>query len=987
MNKKQTILVVDDDPHMLRGTARVLSNEGYGVIQARSAAAGVKAARERQPDLILLDVVLPDGDGCEICRQLKKEPVTAGIFIVLISALKVETDDRCQGLVIGADDYIVRPIANRELLARVRAMLRLKTAENALRKHEKLLTAIVNGISNRLYMLDTDLRIQWSNQSTDAALGKDQQQIIGKPCHDIRMHASSPCDNCPAEKALLTRQPNQAIIHFADGAISQCNAVPLFDEHGHIFGILRTDIDVTRYKKAEDELIHNRDQLTAMVDQRTIQLKHEIIERERFEKEMHDHIANFNAAFYSAPIVLMQVDSDGRVEKISDSGAALIGRPESDLVGILCGDALNCINARNMQDCGGQAYCRACPIRNCIDVTLQTGKALKQVEGKLTVWRNGAEETLYFLISTALLKLQNEPKVLLLLMDVTAQKTAEKRIRESDQAYKVLFHDSPVALYVQDFAEVDALVKTLRQSGVSRLKNYLATHPAEVNRLAGAVRIVEINQAAVDLYKADSPNQFQHDFKQILVPDDNQHFIDQVVAFTSGHDHYEGPARNYDLQGNPLEILLRKAVINRETNGLSKVLASVTDVTELHGAHRENAKLEKRLHLAQKMESIGNLASGIAHDFNNILFPIVGLSELMLEDLAPGSQEYNNAQEILNAGNRGSDLVRQILSFSRQGEEKAVPVQLASIFNEVFSLSRSTIPANIELSHDIDKGIGLIQADPTRLHQIIMNLITNAYHAVETDGGAISIRLREVALDCPDEIGLSVKPGRYAMLSVADTGCGIEEAILSKIFDPYFTTKAQGKGTGLGLAVVYGIVRQYQGDIQVYSEVGKGTCVNIYLPVIDHDEFAASAVQAGPQPAGTERILLVDDETANVALEKQMLNRLGYDVVEATRSTDALKAFQTDPQFFDLVITDLTMPDMTGDRLASAILSIRPDMPIIICTGFSEKAVQNNFSQIGIKGVLMKPMVKADLANIVRNVLDAGTTGQTEMQGEVKQTR
>jgi len=356
------------------------------------------------------------------------------------------------------------------------------------------------------------------------------------------------------------------------------------------------------------------------------------------------------------------------------------------------------------------------------------------------------------------------------------------------------------------------------------------------------------------------------------------------------------------------------------------------------------------------------------------LFPIMGLSELLLEDFAPGSQEYSNAREILNAGKRGSALVRQILAFSRQGEEKIFPVQLPRIVKEALSLSRSTIPSNIEISHEIDNRIGLVQADPTRLHQIIMNLITNAYHAVEIGGGAISVRLREIVLDGSDQFGISLTPGPYAMLSVTDTGCGIEDAILSKIFDPYFTTKPQGRGTGLGLAVVYGIVRQYHGDIQVYSEVQKGTCFNIYLPVIDHDEPAQPALPAARLPSGSERILLVDDDAAVLALEKQMLTRLGYEVMEMVNSADALKNFQAQPQSFDLVITDLTMPNMTGDQLAGAILQIRPDMPIIICTGFSEKIVQSKFNRIGIKGVLMKPMVLADLAGLVRNVLDAGNT-------------
>ena len=399
------------------------------------------------------------------------------------------------------------------------------------------------------------------------------------------------------------------------------------------------------------------------------------------------------------------------------------------------------------------------------------------------------------------------------------------------------------------------------------------------------------------------------------------------------------------------------------TDGRLVRIQIATDITEMK-------RLENQLQEAQKMESIGNLAGGVAHDFNNILFPIIGLSELLLEDLIPGSPEYENVQEILQAGKRGSNLVKQILTFSRQSEHRMTPVRIQQILKEVLKLIRSTIPSNIEISQYIQPDCGLVMADPTQLHQIVMNLITNAYHAVDSTNGKISIQLREKELGHDDLAGMPLKSGQYAILTVTDTGNGIAPAIRDKIFEPYFTTKKHGKGTGLGLAVVYGIVKEYNGHIKVHSEVGEGTAFNIYLPLMETSSKTVSVEKVGSYRGGTERVLLVDDEDPIVQLAKKMLKRLGYRVTSSTSSLDALAAFSGNPDAFDVVVTDMTMPNMTGDKLAKEIFSIRPDIPIIICTGFSEGISRDMAKAMGINGFLMKPIVKSEMAQMVRKVLD-----------------
>ncbi len=386
----------------------------------------------------------------------------------------------------------------------------------------------------------------------------------------------------------------------------------------------------------------------------------------------------------------------------------------------------------------------------------------------------------------------------------------------------------------------------------------------------------------------------------------------------------------------------------------------------------EEMQMESRLAQAQKMEAIGALASGIAHDFNNLLFPICGMSEMLLDDFAPGSVEHENVGQIYKAALRASDLVKQILSFSRQAEPKKAAVQVQIVLKEVVKLARSTIPSNIEISQNIRNDCGMVLMDFTQLHQVAMNLMTNAYHAVEEKGGTLSVELREVELTEGGRPGTSLKAGPYALITFSDTGCGIDPAIRDKIFEPYFTTKPQGKGTGLGLSVAYGIVKDAGGDIRVTSEVGQGTTFEIYLPLIDKNKAhsATPGADANGAPGGNERILLVDDEAAIARLEKQILVRLGYQVREQASSVDVLNLFRQDPWAFDLVITDMAMPNMTGEVLAREMLAIRADLPIIICTGFSEKIGSEEAMAMGIKGFLMKPVGKGDMARTVRKVLD-----------------
>ena len=488
--------------------------------------------------------------------------------------------------------------------------------------------------------------------------------------------------------------------------------------------------------------------------------------------------------------------------------------------------------------------------------------------------------------------------------------------------------------------------------------------------LADCVKLIQTNKAAIALYKAGSSQELLRSFRKLIRPDDWQHFIDQVVALSSGKDHYAGEARSYDLNGNQLDVILKKAVIHREVNGLSKILVSITDVTQLHRTNREKRQLENQLLHAQKMETIGTLAGGIAHDFNNILFPITGYAEILLSDLPELSPFREYINEIYTGALRATDLVKQILTFSRQESHELTLMKIQHIIKEALKLVRMTIPTTIEIEKSIDNGCGAIKADPTQIHQILMNLMTNAFHAMEETGGILKVSLIPVELGAIDLMNSNMNPGPYVRLIVSDTGMGMTKEISDKIFDPFFTTKEKGKGTGMGLSVTHGIVSAIGGAIQVYSEPCKGTEFKLYFPVEKTLQYRECETKEDLLKGGKEHILLIDDEPSVLELERNMLTRLGYRVSYRISSIDALEAFRHTPQNYDLVISDVAMPKLSGDRLAAKIIAIRPGMPVLLCTGFSGTVTEEEITQIGVKGLLMKPIIFKDLAIAVRSALD-----------------
>jgi len=514
--------------------------------------------------------------------------------------------------------------------------------------------------------------------------------------------------------------------------------------------------------------------------------------------------------------------------------------------------------------------------------------------------------------------------------DVTERKRAEDALNQSETYLKTLIHAIPDLVWLKD------------ENGV----------------------FLFCNSKFESLYSATE--------KEIIGKTDYD-FVDKELAdFFREHDKLamakKGPSINeekvtYAANGHHEILETIKVPIYDKQKQLIGVLGIARDITE-------RKKFKSRLQQAQKMEAIGTLAGGIAHDFNNILSPLVGYSEILIDEIPKDSPLQKHVQQILKAAFRAKDLVQQILAFSKQTDPKNKPVQFQSILKEALKLIRSSIPKTIDIQTEIEPEGCVVMADPTQLHQIIMNLATNAFHAMQESGGRLKVTLKQVKME-PDLLGFSdLSPGDYALLKFMDTGKGIKKKLMDKIFNPYFTTKEVGKGTGIGLSIVQGIIKNYNGEIYIYSEPDQGTEVHVYLPIIKKDIEISEEDNLEPIQGGSERILLVDDEAAIAKMEKHTLERLGYKVTSLTDSIKALETFKNNPDQFDLIISDMTMPKMTGLMLADKIKAIRPSIPFIICSGFSEQIDEETSGDMGIQAYIAKPVIKRKMAKVIRNLLD-----------------
>ena len=446
--------------------------------------------------------------------------------------------------------------------------------------------------------------------------------------------------------------------------------------------------------------------------------------------------------------------------------------------------------------------------------------------------------------------------------------------------------------------------------------------------------------------------------------------LKMVSEFNSRRQGGEEAPSRYEFRGIRKDGKIRSMEVSSARThyrGQPVSLAYIRDITEYKN-------LEERLRQSQKMEAIGTLAGGIAHDFNNILAGIIGFTEMALDDIPDGSPVRRRLELVLKSGIRGRDLVRQILAFSRKTKGRKEPVSVSAIVSETLKLLRASLPVTIQITADTSADSDLVMASTMEIQQIVMNLCTNAGQAMRETGGQLHIAVGVMDLKhSPEAGGPDLPPENYVVLTVKDTGMGMDPEVMARVFEPFFTTRGKGRGTGMGLAVVYGIIKGLNGDITVESTPGIGSTFRVFLPRLSPE--AASLGTAKEVQGGRERILFVDDEELLAELGRDVLQNLGYTVTTMTDSVEALRTFSDDPHRFDLVFTDQTMPEITGIDLAAELLKIRPDIPIILATGYSDIVSQERATAAGIKGFVMKPLSRKELAGEVRRVLDGKQEG------------
>ena len=526
-------------------------------------------------------------------------------------------------------------------------------------------------------------------------------------------------------------------------------------------------------------------------------------------------------------------------------------------------------------------------------------------------------------------------------LDLTQRKLAEEALRLSEEKFFKTFNASPVWV----------AVSTVREGRLLEVNDTFT-------KVTGYTRAEAIGRTSADLNFWLDP---ENDRSRALEIFHRQGFVrnlEMKMRFKDGEIH------DMLWSLDPIVFAGEDCFIN-----------VLTDITEFKQLQEEKAVLESQLMQAQKMEAIGTLAGGIAHDFNNILSAILGNAEIaLLHELPKGHRARHSIEEVRKGAARARDLVRQILAFSRQKEAEFAEVSLGLIIKEVVQLLRASLPVTIEIRRELAAQSDMIAGDPGRIHQLLMNLCTNAAHAMRQTGGVLTIGSADIELDARSANAYpGLEPGPYLKVSIGDTGHGMSPEVRERIFEPYFTTKQVGEGTGLGLSVVHGIVKSLGGSIAVKSTKGQGSVFDILLPKIKGRSISELASH-DPMPTGNERILFVDDEKPLTIISKRMLESLGYTVSAKTDSLAALEDFRADPHGYDLIITDMTMPGLTGDRMAQEMINIRPDIPVVICTGYSESITPEGVRAIGIRELVMKPLVMRQLAEIVRRVLDDGVS-------------
>jgi PAS domain S-box-containing protein len=641
---------------------------------------------------------------------------------------------------------------------------------------------------------------------------------------------------------------------------------------------------------------------------------HRSLEQSNLELQESETLQRTLLANLPAGVIIIDPTTK-TIENVNSAAVTMFGRQAEQIIGQRCHQFL----------C--PAHEGACPV---CDLDMEVDNEEREM-----LCADGAIRPV--LKSVKRLQIRGREMLLECFIDITERKRAEEALGQAEEKYRSIFENA-----------IEGIFQSTPEG-----------------------RFLTVNPALARIYGFNSPEELLESVSNIeqtyLNPNDRRLFREMIEKDGKIEDHH---AERLRKDGSRIWVSVNARAVSGP-DGEMYYEGTLEDITSRKQAEEERRKLQDQLAQSQKMEAIGTLAGGIAHDFNNILTVIIGSAELALINISDKNPLHPFLMQIQQSSRRAADLVKQILAFSRQKGQEVDLIQPDSIVKEALKMLRASLPSTIEIQQHIEKDPGLIMVDPTQIHQILMNLCTNAAHAMRENGGLLEVRLTNIIVAAEEALNFSgLNPGPYIQLTVRDTGHGMESKVLEHIFDPYFTTKKVGEGTGLGLAVVYGIIKKNQGTIKVYSEPGKGSRFEVFLPRVEVTEDESQTMEPETIPGGRERILLVDDEKELVALGQTMLRSLGYQVTSRINSLEALEIFRTRSDEFDLIITDMTMPHLTGAELSKRIRQIRLDIPIVLCTGFSELIDEEKAKELDIQAFLMKPIGMQALAGSVRRVLD-----------------
>lgn len=961
MNRAR-ILVVEDEAVVSQEIAERLNSLGYeSTGRAESAEQCLKLVELQRPDLVLMDIRIKGAtDGIAAAEEIHRRFHTPVVFMT--GGAEETTLKRA----VAAEAYgcVFKPIADWELKSAIEiALYKHRTEEEILRlnrlydvlsqvnqcvvhvvSREEMLTAVCRIIVERgaidlawVGWLDPDSSTITPIAhfgSRDAMLreacfcaGDDPEQQ-GNPGRAIREGLPFICNDCG--KAWCPYPQAQAPSAFG---LQSCGSFPLRFQGG-VCGVL--SVCTAESDFFVDREVHLFEEVAIDVSFALDKIEAEA-QRRRTEAALRESHQRMSALFERARDAILIADPEtGIILDANAQAERLLGRPLSELVG------LHFTRIHPPEDVG--KYVDAFGRHSESEQMLLIEAEIVRPDGS----RVPVE------VSGGPVDLGDGQRVIQgLFRDITERKAAQRAIERQRETLMRVFDSAPMIMMLVD--------RTLRVDSINRTGALFAGRPEEelVGKLCGEV--FHCVNASDGLGCGTNAPCGECPLRSRV-----------AETFGTGRSLFNGEGRVSLRRGGgeeALEILVSTALI--DPGGAGRVLVSIADITERRRAQQERERLEGQLREAQRLEAIGTLAGGIAHDFNNILAPILGYTEMALGELAKGDSTRDLLEQVLKAANRAKDLVQQILAFSRHEKEKPlVPMNVGLIAKEALKLLRAMLPSTIEIRQHIESGVAVV--DATQIHQVIVNLCTNAAHAMD-ERGLMNVSLKRVALDEEDLEGLDVldlQPGLYLKLSVADSGHGMDDETIARIFDPYFTTKTVGKGTGLGLSVVHGIVQRHGGKIVVRSTPGRGSVFDVYLPADEGEPERPLAVLES-LPGGSERILLVDDEEMIAGMAARMLRRLGYEVTAQTDARAALECFRANPQAFDLILSDYTMPGMTGIDLAEAVLRDRPGMPIIVCTGHSEALTKEIARAAGVSDLALKPLARRELAEMVRRVLDA----------------